>query len=323
MGTFFYHAIKSLGITVASLDNWHYYPIRRSKFHSVFIKIFRKILIRPKYNFDIRKVAGHFKPDLILVVKGYDILPATLQKIKTKDNKIINYATDDPFNNLVSSPNMVQSIPFYDHYFCTKRAVIQDIIDAGCVNTSFLPFAYDPAIHYYEKSDNDEGGRKYSSDVAFIGGADQDRSLLVEAITSGSGLNLHLYGGYWNKYPKFNSFYRGFAFDRDYRLALSGTKIALGLVRHSNRDGHSMRSFEIPACGAFMLAERTEEHSEIFVENVDCAYFSGIEELVGKLKHYLGNQKTREKIGEAGFLKIVNGKHTYQDRVKSILQIIG
>ena len=35
-------------------------------------------------------------------------------------------------------------------------------------------------------------------------------------------------------------------------------RLAVNLVRAQNRDDHVMRSFEGPACGAFMLNERTE-----------------------------------------------------------------
>ena len=54
-------------------------------------------------------------------------------------------------------------------------------------------------------------------------------------------------------------YHGGFAVGRDYRLALSCTKVAPCLVRRSNRDGHVMRTFERPP--ADVLAGRVARNS--------------------------------------------------------------
>lgn len=127
---------------------------------------------------------------------------------------------------------------------------------------------------------------------------------------------------------------------RDYRLALGGAKIALCLLRaklQANRDRHVMRTFvirtleipardrhvmrtfEIPACGAFMLAERTDEHLELFEENREAAYFGSVEELLDKVRYYLSHEDERQRIAKAGYRRVTAGRHTYLDRLKEIL----
>ena len=103
-------------------------------------------------------------------------------------------------------------------------------------------------------------------------------------------------------------------------MALSGAKIAPCLVRRANRDGHVMRSFEVPACCTFMLAERTEEHLELFEEGKEAAYFSSPEQLVEKVRYYLTQEKERKRMAEAAYRKVTSGKHTYKDRLENILQ---
>jgi spore maturation protein CgeB len=80
-----------------------------------------------------------------------------------------------------------------------------------------------------------------------------------------------------------------------------------------------MRTFEIPACGAFLLAERTEEHLELFEENKEMVCFESPEELVDKVRYYLAHDKERQRIAEAGYGKVTGEKHTYQDRLSEIL----
>jgi spore maturation protein CgeB len=265
-----------------------------------------------------------FRPDAILICKGSMVAPETLGKIKAITGAtLVNYATDDPFNCRVSNSDIVRSIPQYDLYVCTKRAIMDDVRAARCPNVVYLPFGYKPAVHFPEAPDTAEERARFSSDVAFIGGSDQDRmpyfTALVNAIPE---LKLALYGGLWNRVPSLRRYWRGFALGRDYRMALGGTKVALNLVRRANRDGHVMRSFEIPACGAFMLAERTAEHLEILVEGRETAFFNTPEELVEKVRHYLASDTERGRIASAGYEKVTTQGHTYFHRLIQLIDAV-
>jgi spore maturation protein CgeB len=265
--------------------------------------------------------ARDVRPQLVLISKGANIAPATLKQIKQETNAVlINYATDDPFNPVNSNRQLVKSIPLYDLYVCTKRNIMADVRSAGCPRVIYVPFAYKPSVHFPEELSSTEEKDRFGSDVVFIGGGDRDRfpylNALLQAIPN---LKLQLYGGYWNRDPVLVRYHRGFAYGREFRMALSGAKIALNLVRRANRDGHVMRTFEIPACGAFMLAERTAEHLEFFEEDNDVAYFGSAKEMVDKVRYYLAHESDRRRIAEAGYRKVVNGGHTYKDRLVQIV----
>jgi glycosyltransferase involved in cell wall biosynthesis len=198
-----------------------------------------------------------------------------------------------------------------------------DVQAAGCPRVIFVPFGYKPTVHYPEKPAAPEEHTRFDSDVVFIGGCDADRVPYFEALVKGlPNLRLHLYGGYWDRHSLLRRYYRGFALGRHYRLALGAAKIALNLVRRANRDRHVMRSFEIPACGAFMLAERTEEHLEWFEEGKEAAYFDSPDELVEKVRYYLSRDDERQRIAEAGHRKVTLGGHTYKARLIQILEAV-
>lgn len=107
---------------------------------------------------------------------------------------------------------------------------------------------------------------------------------------------------------------------RDYRLAVGGAKIAVNLVRRANRDDHVMRTFEIPACGGFMLTERSSSHEELFSEDNEAAFFGSPDELVAKVRSYLVRDEARARIAAAGYRKITQGQHTYADRLAEIIE---
>lgn len=301
----------------------YYKPLEKFLLHKASYRLMGgRPLTYWKFNKDLIEATSRFRPDILLIVKGALVSPKILQEIKAKIGPyLVNYATDDPFNPRNTTPQLIKGIPYYDLYVSTKRAIMDDVKKAGCQNVIFVPFGYKPTLHFPESPKTDEEKGKFTSDVVFIGGCDEDRIPYLEALLKSiPNLNLHLYGGYWNRYPIFRKYYCGLAYGRDFRLALGGTKIAINFVRRANRDGHVMRTFEIPACGAFMLAERTKEHLELFEEDKEAAYFGSKQEFVEKVKYYLSHDDERDIIARAGHEKAISQVHTYLDRLRKIIE---
>jgi spore maturation protein CgeB len=324
VGSFFNRALKQLDLPHMFFDEWRYFS---GLSNSVPQKIWRRIIKHPfyyqKFNFDLYLHSRKYQPDYILVTQGLYINPETLQKIKSYTKAVlINYATDDPFNPNITTPDLVACVPIYDLYVCTKRRILTDIKKQGCKSVAYVQFGFDPAVHYVQSPLDPFEISHYSSDLLFIGGADPDRVPMMQEIISGKNINIHLYGIYWNREKTLKEYYYGFAYDDVFRKAHAGTKIGLSLVRRANRDGHSMRSFEIPACGAFLLTDRTEEHQEIFREDRDAVFFSDISELKEKIRFYLQHEELRHKIAETGHHQIHRRNDTYQDRVQKIFNLI-
>ena len=97
----------------------------------------------------------------------------------------------------------------------------------------------------------------------------------------------------------------------DYARALTGSKIGLGLLRNVCPDQHTTRTFEIPACGSLLLADRTEEHQEFFEEGREAEFFASSEELLDKVKFYYSNEFSRERIARAGYERCIRGGYAY------------
>ena len=281
------------------------------------LSLARQVFVRA-----VMATVATFRPDVVLVVKGGFLTPRVLSAIRRSKAILVNYATDDPFNPRVSTPEIRASIPLYDVYVTTRKATVDDLIHAGAREVVWIPFAYDPTLHFPESPRDAQEATAFRSDVAFIGGGDEERASVFAELAGRNHADLRLYGGYWKRYRSLRPFARGFVFGRQLRLVLGGTRVAPCLVRRANRDSHVMRTFEVPACGAFMLAERTEEHAEFFEEGRDIACFGSSEELADKVAYYLRAEGERTRLARNGHERVVRGRHTYRDRLVQILDLV-
>ena len=98
--------------------------------------------------------------------------------------------------------------------------------------------------------------------------------------------------------------------------------IALHFLRHGNRDEQDSRTFEIPACRVFMLAERSDLHSRLFIENEEAVFFSTKEELLKKVKLYQSAKEERKRIAKNGYEKCFSAGYDHESRIKKVLETV-
>jgi spore maturation protein CgeB len=183
---------------------------------------------------------------------------------------------------------------------------------------SFLPFAYSPDLHV-ARFDLQNGEPASDADVVFVGGADKDRVLFMTALAK-AGFQLELYGGYWDNYRETRPYACGILPPAAVKTATGKAKVAVCLVRRANRDGHCMRTFEIPAMSGCMLAESTEEHRGLFgAEGEAVLYFKTIGEMVEKTRWLVDHPAERKRLVARAHALILAGGHTYGDRLLMML----
>ena len=321
IGTMFVRAAEQGSLPVELVDVR--IDITRSLFDRVAFRLRnRRHRGETAFNQRVLSAAARFKPTVMLVTGLMPVRASVLEEVRHLGVATVNYMTDDPFNPTHRSPTALQSIPAFDLYMSLKPAADDDLRQAGARRICRSWFAYDPALHFREPAPPAEA-RRWSADVSFIGGADRDRASLLAPVRQWAEeyrKSFAVFGGMWNRFPEYAACYRGFANGPHYRYALAGAGVVLCPVRRANRDGHSMRTFEAPAAGAFTLMERTPDHLELFEEDRHAAFFEGPDELRDKTDFYLGRDDARRRMAAAAHARITGGGHTYSDRLEQILQ---
>lgn len=258
------------------------------------------------------------RPRWLLATGAAPLTAATLHGLHTLGITLLNFLTDDPWNPAHRANWFLEALPLYDAVFSPRRANLDDLHELGCSQIHYLPFAYAPQIHYPERATPEERYH-YHCDVLFYGGADKDRLPYVSALVD-AGLNVHLYGGYWDRYARTRPHFKGHADPQALRKAVDGAQITLCLVRQANRDGHVMRTFEVPAMGGCMLTEDTPEHRVLLgADGMATVYFSGTDDLVRKTRWLLERPEERQRLAQTAHVYITQGSHQYADRLHTML----
>jgi spore maturation protein CgeB len=68
-----------------------------------------------------------------------------------------------------------------------------------------------------------------------------------------------------------------------------------------------------------LLADRTDEHRELFEEGTEAEYFGDEQELVDKLRFYITHAAVRERIAIKGHERCLRGKYAYIYRCAAVI----
>lgn len=255
------------------------------------------------------------RPDFLVATGSAPLTAAVLRSLSALGVRTANFATDDPWNSSSKAAWFLRALRTYDIVFSPRTANLADLRKLGCGRVHYLPFGYQRDLHFVEAPPSPLLP-EFRSDVLFVGGADVSRAKLIAPLVS-SGLNVALYGDYWYKFPTLRKCWRGYGDVQTVRWATWCSQVALCVVRRANRDGHTMRSFEIAACGGCMLAEETSEHRDLFGDTV--FYFGGNQSLRERACELLKDGRLRTILRSAVRFRIAAGRNTYADRLDTIV----
>ncbi len=322
VGRHFLHAAESLSWLVELMDLSDAYAapvwMRRICWH---LMGHRPVYLGAFSAAVVRKCRAE-RPDLVLTTGLAPVNDLALKEIAAMGIPVANFLTDDPWNPAHRAPWFMRALPHYQHVFTPRHANEADLRE-HLRSVSYLPFAYAPEEHHPPVSISAEERNRWSGLVAFIGGADDDRVAMVRALVR-AGVPVGLWGGYWQEQPDLAAHAHGHADAETCRKIVAAAGTNLCLVRRANRDGHSMRSYEMPAIGGCLLVEDTTDHQSLYGPDGEAVlYFSQIADLPARARVALSmtegqceilRQKARQKVDSSG--------NTYADRLEIIRHLL-
>lgn len=274
-------------------------------------------------NHQLPQLAEEFLPDLIWIEKVLTLYPATYLKLRQAlpHTQIIFYSEDDIFMGHNRSVYLKRSLSLFDLVITTKPRNLEELPKLGANSVFCIYQAYDRHLHRPVDLSSPEQ-QKWGADVSFIGTFERDRAETMLQLAQ-QGIKVKIWGTGWQKWhkahPNLEIQYQPI-YGIEFVKAICATKINLNFLRKANRDRHTSRSLEIPACGGFMLAERTDEHQALFLEGQEAEFFASTPELLAKTKYYLAHESLRQAIATAGRTRCLTSGYSHHDRLKTILE---
>lgn len=320
IGAFYQRAFRCLGheaICISLVDE-----------HSSFVGHFGRVIadrlwphreLQSKAVHAVLKTLRDFRPDVLLVSRCERLSSETAQEIcaQARVGSALLY-TDHPF--VIPGSQVTRKSSFFSAFDIVlpfSRALVPVFYQLGAKAVRWLPFAHDPVVHRPVRIDSDEKS-VYAANIAYLGTWGPLQEMWLRQMQK---LGLKIYGGSWwraaGKGQLATCWLKGLGIGEDMCRAIGGSKIVFNLVRAEHGAFHSMKTFEIPACGGFMLTNRTDEQELFFQDRSEAVYFDTMEEAIDYAQYYLDHEFERRRIRENG-MKAVQ-RHTYEQRADILL----
>jgi len=297
--------------------------------------------------------AAEHRPALVWAEKQEYLRQETIDQLRA-DGAIVLHYNPDPYFSLAWKRNALADacLALYDVLVVTKRYEVEAYRLHCRGRIVYSPLGYDMVGHAPPVA----GTLRNGDDVVFVGGWEPRRERLLSSAREFTD-RVRVWGYGWRiaqrsranplralrlgrLSPGRRTYFgapsrmltgtigdgegsSGEIYEEEYSRVVARSRIALGLVREICPDEHTTRTFEIPAIGGFMLADRTNEHRELFEEGKEAEYFGSDEEYRDKLRFYISNDAARESIARAGHGRCMRSGYSYDDRIRAVLKEIG
>jgi hypothetical protein len=305
-------------------------------YKSLFHRVDDRLVMGPltfAFNQQLIERAHVFRSDLIFVYNGSHVLPSTLKTLRQTlpTTLLVQYCNDNPFSSAADRllwRHIRESVPTYDAHFVYRHSNIADVVAHGGRNAHLLRAYYIPANDY--RQEPSATNERLRSDVLFAGHYESDARLEALEQVAGLPVRMNLFGGGWAAAharlrpgsPLARFFPINPVVGADYRMAISGTKIALCFLSKLNEDTYTTRNFQIPAMRTFMLSEYTPDLASLYEEGKEAEFFRSQEELVDKVRYYLQHESEREEIARAGHRRVLADGHDVVSRARQFLAVV-
>ena len=277
-----------------------------------------------EYRQALIQACERLKPDLFFVVKGWAIDFETLAAIKPHVGQTALIWPDYHFDYEGIDLRILHEL---DCVLTTKTFQISFLEGLGLKGRiGFVPHGYSSAAH--QPAFPLSGDGPTDADIRFIGNHSRSKSDWIMALQKAlPEQDLRIVGQRWRDDPNVPSALveADALLNAEYGRAIQMAKVNVA-VHHGRtasgwEDAVSTRTFEIPACGGFMLHIDNEEVREYFTPGREIDVFSSVEELADKCRYYALHSDIRRSMIERAYDRCVPA-YSYDRRAEQIVAFV-
>jgi hypothetical protein len=263
------------------------------------------------------------RPDVVLMYLGHHYRAQTIRRL-SELSFVTLFHSDDPFGPRRLHPRyrlLRAALPYYQGAHFYRDASTHDARAAGLARSETLLDFYRPWEDYPRPGPSAHG-------AVFIGHFEPGFRVDCLSAAARAGLPVRVFSNEpaWQKgLPADVMRVVGpepGLYGEAYREKLTRAQVCLCFFSRWNRDVYTRRVFEVPACGGFLLCERSDFMETLFEDGREAAFFSSPEEMVTKLRYYLSHEAERAAIAAAGRARLLRDGHDIHSRLATWLQTV-
>jgi hypothetical protein len=322
-------ALERLGHSAVPLNSYGYEPG-----NALLRRVVHRVQSGPtvgRLNRDVLALAERERPDVFWADKLLGLRPETLGRLRAMGVTTVSYMIDNAFGPRGDAGWRLyrRCLPLFDLHVVQRDKNVAEYRARGAREVLKIQTAYEPTLHFPPPEGWGDAEREQAGvrGVSFIGTWYERRPEFLTKLWR-CGLPVVVSGGGgWAKRLGLEAaaaIYTGGAlYGAAYREAIWRAKINLSFLTHSNEDEFAHKSFEIAACGGFLLAERSEGHSQRFVEDKEAVFFSDFDECAAKVRRYLPDEAARTRIAAAGRARAVRDGYGNDAQMVKVMEAVG
>lgn len=325
---FMARALERVGASVSFLGQDRIVPIWQTRALRGVARLLSPWL-HQELNNRVLEAARAVQPQAVFVAAGHYLEATTIQRLQSQGAKVICLYFDVRWR--LRDSLFQHTLGLYDAVGSMRAWHEAEFKQAGSKKFFLTRFGFCKESHFSERVEGSS-----SQDIVFIGTAEKprDRYLALLQKNLPTGARLRIYGGFWQGasaaglgeavvgYPV--------VFPAHMRAIYAQCALALHFLGWDpdsddpamrRGDQHNSRTFQIPASGAPMLAQRTDEHDKFFEHEKEYLGFRTPDELVSHVHTLFSDRQRCENMAQAGHQRAINSDYSYDPVAKSLLQV--
>ncbi len=221
----------------------------------------------------------------------------------------------------------------YDHVLYHSPAYSPDLgmreklLYVGAKRADFWPLGVFDALFDQRLGERELFERDRDVDLVFVGAMFRNKLPLLAKVKKAFGRRFRLHGLgswkmhlYWNAKFGFPGWIRSLAFDEFVPL-YQRTKIGINVHNRGDYTVGGYRMFELPANGVMQICDGGPFLEAFYDVGREVAAYTGADDLIDKVRHYLAHPAERDAIARAGFRRVMRD-HRMGPRLRKAGDII-
>lgn len=318
-------ALRRRGALCIEENYEDFFPIR---WDGVALRAARRLLkpfCRASFNRAVRAHADRPGLDAVVVFKGMLLEPETLRAFARRGVRLLCVYPDVSFAD--HGREIETCLPLYDAVFTTKTFHGDDpAVRARARAWHAVRHGYDPDVHRPVRLD-DRARAAYGCDVSFVGCRSPKKEQLLRAVIEECPeATVRVWGPGWGRAaPGVRAVWQGRGvYGDELALVVAASRINLGLLSEAGTgvasgDRVTARTWQIPACGGFLLHEDTPEFASYFIPHEEAGVFRDARDLPEAVRRYRADEALRERVRARGAARCRAEAYTYEPMARAIL----